>query len=346
MSDERPEMTPQELDELASAYLDGEATAEETALVDSDPGLQARVEELRAVRDLVAAPVEVPSDEVRDQMIAQALDRRAPVISLETARRRLRAIPPQARVILAAAAVVAAIALVGVTIFERQGDEFADDDGMASAPVAADAPADAEPEAPAAAPAPEPDSLEAAEESVPMDDSDDSGEVFAAEAPAEEMMDEEMASDDMAEPVELTRPSDDMAEPEPMMDDEPEVAPTSGEAPLVFETAADLADYALPLAEELIYAQDTERLDETTDIDLMGCPLFPDEGLELLARFNAVVDEVEVQVSVYLSENDLQTHRDNTASRMRAAQLAQPSSTRWNSSRPPSPNIRSDTPRR
>ncbi|MCY4133513.1 MAG: hypothetical protein OXG30_01170 [bacterium] len=248
MSDERGDLTPQEMDELASAYLDGEATPEEAALVESDARMQALVEELRAVRDLMAAPVEGPSDEVRDQMIAQALNHRAPVVSMDTARRRLRAIPPQARVILAAAAVIAAIAVVGVTIFERQGDEFAGDDDSASAPA--------------------------------MDDG------YAADSPSE-----------------------DSGEPEPMMADELEVAPTSGEALLVFETAAELGDYALLLAEELIGAQDTERLDETTDTDLMGCPLFhqfPVEGRELLTRFDALVDEFEVQVSLYLAESDLQ----------------------------------------
>ena len=308
MSDERGDLTPQEMDELASAYLDGEATPEEAALVESDPRMQALVEELRAVRDLVAAPVEGPSDEVRDQMIARALDHRAPVVSMETARRRLRAIPPQARVILAAAAVVAAIAVVGVTIFEQQGDEFAGDDDSASAPAMADAPADAEPEAPAPVAAAE--AMEAAEDAAPMDDSEDSGEVFAAEAPAEEAGDEEMAIELSEAPMDdgyaADAPSEDSGEPEPMMADELEVAPTSGEALLVFETAAELGDYALLLAEELIGAQDTERLDEATDTDLMGCPLLLVEGRELLTRFDALVDEFEVQVSLYLAESDLQ----------------------------------------
>ncbi|MDE0613435.1 MAG: hypothetical protein OXI32_03370 [bacterium] len=310
MSDERGDLTPQEMDELASAYLDGEATPEEVALVEGDPHIQALVEELRAVQDLVAAPVEAPSDEVRDQMIARALDHRAPVVSLDTARRRLRAVPPQARVILAAAAVIAAIALVGVTIFERQGDEFADDDGMASAPAMADAPADAEPEAPAPVAAAEAESLEVPEESAPVDDSDDSGEAFAAETPAEQAGDEEMAIELSEAPMDdgyaADAPAEDSGEPEPMMADEPEAAPTSGDALLVFETAADLADYALLLTEELIYVRETERLDDATEVDLLGCPLFPDEGLELLARFDALVDEVDVQVSVYLADIDLQ----------------------------------------
>lgn len=303
MSDERGEMTPQEMDELASVYLDGEATPEEAALVEGDPRLQELVEEFRAIRELVAAPVELPSDEVRDQMIAQALDHRAPVVSLEKARRRLRAVPPQARVVLAAAAVVAAIAVAGVTLFDRA--DRGDDDMM----VADDA-------GPAPAMAEEP-ALDMAE-SAPVPES--------ADAPAEEMMEEEMAmqldeapmddgfdSDDAPEPAPMMAdeapmeaPSDDSSDAELEMADEQEVATTSGDALLVFETAADLADYALPLAEERIHARDTERLDETTDIDLMDCPLFPDEGLELLARFDAVVDEVETQVSVYLTEDHLQ----------------------------------------
>ena len=317
MSDERGDLTPEQLDELASAYLDGEATAEEAALVESDPRLQELVEELRAVRNLVGAPVEVPSDEVRDQMIARALDHRAPVVSMEAARRRLRAIPPQARVILAAAAVVAAIAAVGVTVFERQGDEFADND-MASAPVVqADAPADTE-DMPLPAAAAEPESMEAAEESAASFDSDDADDVFATEAPAEEMMDDEMAialeeapmddqdyAEEKPEPVEA--PADEPDDGEAAMADEAaDVVPTSGEELLVFETASDLADYMMLLAEDLVDAQGTSRLDESTAIDLMGCPLFPDEGIELLSRFDAVVDEVEVQVSVYLDGDDLQ----------------------------------------
>ena len=315
MSDERGDLTPEQLDELASAYLDGEATAEEAALVESDPRLQELVEELRAVRNLVGAPVEVPSDEVRDQMIARALDHRAPVVSMETARRRLRAIPPQARVILAAAAVVAAIAAVGVTIFERQGDEFADDD-MASAPVVlADAPADAE-DMPLPAAAAESESMEAAEESAASPASDDAADVSASEAPAEAMMDEEVA----VELAEAPMDDEDYAEEEPlealveepddgeeaMADVAADVAPTSGEELLVFETASDLADYMMLLAEDLVDAQSASRFDESAAIGLMGCPLYPAEGIQLLSRFDAVVDEVEVQVSVYLSDNDLQ----------------------------------------
>ena len=42
-----------ELDELASAVLDGEATTEERARAADDPAVAGRVEELRAVSDAV-----------------------------------------------------------------------------------------------------------------------------------------------------------------------------------------------------------------------------------------------------------------------------------------------------
>ena len=60
-------------DELVSAYLDGEATPAEIAEVEGDDALLARVEELRAVRDEVAAPVPSLSAEQHDQLISAAL---------------------------------------------------------------------------------------------------------------------------------------------------------------------------------------------------------------------------------------------------------------------------------
>ena len=313
MSDERGEMTPQELDELASAYLDGEATVEEAALVESDPGLQALVEELRAIGDLVATPVEQPSDEVRDEMVAQALAHRAPVVSLERARRRLRPISPQTRVILAAAAVVAVIAMVGVTVFERAnrdgGDTFASDDSGA-APEMVDEPAM---EAPASALAPEPESesAESAEESLTDLSGASSADADEAAAPAEaaEPMMDEGPAEAPAMPEEESasdEPMDDAAEAEPDMDYKPvEVTPHSGESPLAFDTEADLVIHVVRLADELTDAQGTGRADEATPIDLMNCPLFPDEGIELLTRFDAVVEGSEAQVSVYLGEDEL-----------------------------------------
>src|SRR5262245_30967997 len=65
--------TPLPRDELASAYLDGEATPDERAAVERDATLLARVEELRAVRRVLAAPVPPrPAADV-DAAVAAAL---------------------------------------------------------------------------------------------------------------------------------------------------------------------------------------------------------------------------------------------------------------------------------
>ena len=101
-------------------------------------------------------------------------------------------------------------------------------------------------------------------------------------------------------------PSDDSADAEPTMADEPEeLLSASGETPLLFDTEADLVAHVVLLADELTDAQGTVRADDTSAIDLMDCPLFPDEDIELLTRFEAIVEGLEAQVSVYLGANDL-----------------------------------------
>jgi hypothetical protein len=73
MSDPTDPRDSESLDELASAYVDGEATPDEVARVDADPTLLARVAELRTVAAAVAEPVDPPPAEVRDAHIAAAL---------------------------------------------------------------------------------------------------------------------------------------------------------------------------------------------------------------------------------------------------------------------------------
>lgn len=266
MSDERGEMTPQQMDELASAYLDGEATPEEAALVEGDPRLQALVEELQAVRDLVTAPVELPSDEVRDQMIAQALAHRAPVVSLDKARRRLRAIPPQARVILAAAAVVAAIAVAGVTLFDqtdRSDDDMMVADDSAPAPTMADAPAE-----------------EMAESATQSDSAE-----APAEAPAEDVMAEEALA--------IEAPAE---EPEDLVADLPPFDP----AQRVFNTEDDLVAHVIRMLSE-----PQDDMDQAESVAAVNCPQPPDQEFELLTQFTAVVEGTEVEVSAYLDADVL-----------------------------------------
>lgn len=63
-------MTDDELDLLASAYVDGEATPEEVAMVERDPELQARVEAFRAV--VVDEPISPPAG-LLDSQVAVAM---------------------------------------------------------------------------------------------------------------------------------------------------------------------------------------------------------------------------------------------------------------------------------
>jgi len=58
---------------LASSYLDGDVTADERALVETDPDALAEVERLRSVRALLG-DVEPPAISVREAQLAAALD--------------------------------------------------------------------------------------------------------------------------------------------------------------------------------------------------------------------------------------------------------------------------------
>jgi len=66
---------PDFLDELLTRYLDGEATDSEVARVESDAELIARVEQHRAVIDLVQSPITIPNpdlDRLRTAAIAES----------------------------------------------------------------------------------------------------------------------------------------------------------------------------------------------------------------------------------------------------------------------------------
>ncbi len=60
-------------DELVSAVLDGEATADERARVAADPALSVRLAEFAAVADALRAPATPPSADARDAAIAAAV---------------------------------------------------------------------------------------------------------------------------------------------------------------------------------------------------------------------------------------------------------------------------------
>ena len=337
MSDERGEMAPQAFDELASAYLDGEATAEEVALLEGNPGLRAQVEEFRVVRDLVSAPVEAPTDENRSQMIVQALNYRASVASLEGFRSRLRDIPSQAKVVLATAAVVAALAILGVALYEQAAqngqDQLADD--SAPAPAMAEAPTEAGPEAlpapvaeserneaaeepplggdaepqrfePAESALAEPQRFEADEEAVAEPGgAADSDEATGAEVPAREIMEADTVVQAGEAPMDESGAVDEPAEPMPHTHSRPESTAISGASPLLFKSAADLEAFARQIAENQGDPQGMDQFEEAAAIDLLGCPELPEEEFVLLARFEAVVIETTYLVSVYLTESAL-----------------------------------------
>ena len=138
-------------DELVSACLDGEASPEEVAEVEQDAVLVARVEQLQAVRDAVAAPVPTMSEKRRDAMISAAL-----AVASEAADQGGEAeiVPVYRRrgallAVAAAAMLVAAVVSAGL-IADRGGD---DAEMAADAPAAFDAATEAAPGAALQAPA-------------------------------------------------------------------------------------------------------------------------------------------------------------------------------------------------
>ena len=116
--------------ELASAYLDGEATPDERARVEGDPALLAEVERLRAVAAAVAE-VPAPSADRRDAAVAAALAAfdelrvgttppPAPPATVSSLDRRRQARRMQALTAVAAAAV---LVVGGFVIANRDGDD-------------------------------------------------------------------------------------------------------------------------------------------------------------------------------------------------------------------------------
>ena len=155
-----------EIDEIVSAYLDGEAAPDEQARVESDPALLTRVEQLRAQSLTVAAPASA-SPALKELHLSAALDlfdsqhelstptkgesqakspEPAPVASLDSARERKR---PRRLNFVTGIAAALALVFAGIVAFgwnSGTGDEVVSDD-VAIEAMAQDA-SDA-PEAPA-----------------------------------------------------------------------------------------------------------------------------------------------------------------------------------------------------
>ena len=123
-------------DELISAYLDGEADADEAARIEGDPQSRARAAELAAVVQAVAEPVEGLTPRERDRLRARAVAAAgpAPVRDIsEAARRRWRLVLIPA----AAAAGIFAVALGVMSLRSGLDDDASDTAASAPATTAA-----------------------------------------------------------------------------------------------------------------------------------------------------------------------------------------------------------------
>ena len=223
-------------DELVSTYLDGEATPAEIAEVERNDALMARVEQLRSVRDAVAAPVAPMPAERREQMISAALA----VADAENAQRREARIVPVRRrretllAVAAAAILLAAVVSAGV-IASRGGDDEAE---MAAA---TDDSADMAAEAPAA--------VAGVEATTAVAEAD--------MAVAEDTADYEMAAEPMPE-------EEPMAEEEPLVELDAAMAEMAAEEPDEAAIAELEAALAAAEAESAMEAPAEEAADVPT----------------------------------------------------------------------------------
>ena len=104
------------IDDLASAYLDGEATAAEVARVETDGELAARLDAFVAVREAMSADLPVVDDATREASLSRvfaALDRDTPTEPKLTPVSQLDKRRRDPSRLLAIAAAVIAVALLG-----------------------------------------------------------------------------------------------------------------------------------------------------------------------------------------------------------------------------------------
>ena len=247
-------------DELVSAYLDGEATPAEVAEVEGDDVLLARVEQLRAVRDAVAAPVPPMSAEQRDRMISAALE----VADAEAAEHREDKIVPLHRprqtLLAVAAATIVLAAVVGAGLIASRGSD--DSTEMAvDAPAALDGTADMSQASPA-----DEDPMAEAEAD---DTSRASPTTTMRTAEADMAMADEGADDEMAEEEAMAEEGA-MAEPESQMEApaeaaEPTAGPADGDAADGDAADGDAADAEQETEEERRPGSTTDTTESDSD---------------------------------------------------------------------------------
>ncbi len=207
------------LDELVSAYIDGEATAEEIARVESDPELMARAHIFRSIDSIVAEPVTPPvtADAARESAIAAALaaSNTTPKVTSLAPKQSKPSIFARPNAALMGAAAVLFVLLAGFAVLNSTtgGDDVASDSfeevGVASSDDAGDG-GDAGAEAVDLSATDAGEAMEMqdadAAQSAPSDGEDDAMEEEAMEddamddsEPAAEVADE-VTDDDAGEP--------------------------------------------------------------------------------------------------------------------------------------------------
>jgi hypothetical protein len=234
---------------LASTYLDGELTADQRELAESDPDVMSEVDRLRDLQTRLRS-VEPPSTEAREMAIGAAMaefsalaSRPAPPINAATTTVQFRRRPAYTRYLGIAAAVVA-VAMLGFVVATgvRPGANDDTTSSDAALDVAADEPADE----PASEAATEDFDRGLTESNEAFADDMADGDVTAeAAAPAAELeadagsLADEPASEAADEPTE--EPA--AAASEPADDAELGTVPPDFEADLPLATPNDLGAY-------------------------------------------------------------------------------------------------------
>jgi hypothetical protein len=125
-------------DEIVSAVLDGEATAEERRRVASDPELSARLDAFRRVGNAVAEPVDPLDELAQRRLLDRALEEAdSPAVPVTAPRRTHHRWSLGGAAAVASAAVVALLALAGGNaLLQARGD---DADSVATGPASLEA---------------------------------------------------------------------------------------------------------------------------------------------------------------------------------------------------------------
>lgn len=206
---------------LASAYLDGELTAQQRALAEADPDVMSEVDRLRLLQAELRS-VTPPSDAAREQAIGaamsaftQAAPRPAPPVNAVTRTVEFRRRPSYARY-LGLAAGVLAVGVLGFVVANavRTGDDD-DADFDAADEVLVEEPADEPAEEPAEQPVEEQRDLTEAAAELGDDVADSEAGGFADEPASDEQpaaeASDEPADEPAAEPADEPADSDTVA---------------------------------------------------------------------------------------------------------------------------------------